>query len=232
MNFSPLIVFARAKICHYCTVDDKGTNYPADRMVHPSVYDTKDFHDSLMAEERKASRPDDKKRSKAAAAAVAAAAGRAASEAAGRAAAEATASAAATAAAPASATTTKRGSKWGLASNLPFIGQPMKMATAATAAGAAASAAAAVAAAAAAAAKTAAAKTGPTTGRVGFSADPTASSARTGQAAMLLNAQVQAQAQADKEAQQRAEAIARVQMIASRVGKAAQEQPPKKPRLS
>ena len=161
-------------------------------------------------------------RSKAAAAAVAAAAGRAASEAAGRAAAEATASAAATAAAPASATTTKRGSKWGLASNLPFIGQPMKMASApaataaaaaaATAAGAAASAAAAVAAAAAAAAKTAAAKTGPTTGRVGFSADPTASSARTGQAAMLLNAQVQAQAQADKEAQQRAEAIARVQV--------------------
>ena len=49
------------QICHYCTVDDKGTNYPADRMVHPSVYDTKDFHDSLMAEERKASRPDDKK---------------------------------------------------------------------------------------------------------------------------------------------------------------------------
>ena len=47
---------------------------------------------------------------------------------------------------------------------------------------------------------------------MGFSADPAASSARTGQAAILLNAQVQAQAQADKEAQQRAEAIARVQV--------------------
>ena len=37
-------------------MDDKGTNYPADRMVHPSVYDTKDFHDSLMMQEKLSSR--------------------------------------------------------------------------------------------------------------------------------------------------------------------------------
>lgn len=48
-------------------------------------------------------------------------------------------------------------------------------------------------------------------GRVGFSADPGATAARAGQAALLLNAQVQA-AQAEKEAQHRAEAIARVQV--------------------
>lgn len=48
-----LLLSLLSQICHHCNVDDKGTNYPDDRMVHPSVYDTKDFHDSLMAEFRR-----------------------------------------------------------------------------------------------------------------------------------------------------------------------------------
>lgn len=49
------------QICSYCNVDDKGTNYPEDRMVHPSVYDIKDFHETLMNDFRKAKRPEESK---------------------------------------------------------------------------------------------------------------------------------------------------------------------------
>ena len=38
-------------------MDDKGTNFPEDRMVHPSVYDIKDFYESLEDEYRKATQP-------------------------------------------------------------------------------------------------------------------------------------------------------------------------------
>ncbi|CAM9859477.1 unnamed protein product, partial [Ectocarpus fasciculatus] len=223
-----------AQICRYCSVDDKGTNYPADRMVHPSVYDTKDFHDSLMMQEqRRAKRPKpDEAKAKAAAVAqgAAAAAAAAATAPALRPAAATAARGSVDAAVPASGTTRKRGSKWGVAgSSLPFAGQQMQMQAAppvqmphmqGSAAAAASALPLAAAAAAAAAAGSGMARAGPvgagsaapvSKGRVGFSADPGATAARAGQAALLLNAQVQA-AQAEKEAQHRAEAIARVQV--------------------
>ncbi|CBJ27839.1 conserved unknown protein [Ectocarpus siliculosus] len=239
-----------AQICRYCSVDDKGTNYPADRMVHPSVYDTKDFHDSLMMQEQrraKRPKPDEAKAKAAAVAQGAAAVAAAAAAAAPRPAAATGARGSVDAAVPAaSGSTRKRGSKWGVAgSSLPFAGQQMQMQAAAPVpmphmqVAAATAAAAAATAAAAAAAGSGMARAGSvgagaaapvSKGRVGFSADPGATAARAGQAALLLNAQVQA-AQAEKEAQHRAEAIARVQMIANRAGKAASastQEPPKK----
>ncbi|CAB1119348.1 unnamed protein product [Ectocarpus sp. CCAP 1310/34] len=215
-----------AQICRYCSVDDKGTNYPADRMVHPSVYDTKDFHDALMMQEQrraKRPKPDEAKANtphlnKVAQGATVAAAAAAAPPL--RPAAATGARGSVDAAVPAaSGSTRKRGSKWGVAgSSLPFAGQQMQMQAAApvpTPHMQGSAAASTLPLAGSGMARTGSVGAGTTApvskGRVGFSADPGATAARAGQAALLLNAQVQA-AQAEKEAQHRAEAIARVQV--------------------
>ncbi|CAM9263388.1 unnamed protein product [Choristocarpus tenellus] len=49
------------QICRYMDVDDKGTNYPNGSKVHPSVYDTADFHDTLMGGLRRKQKEDEAK---------------------------------------------------------------------------------------------------------------------------------------------------------------------------